>query len=276
MNASYALALLGLITSTNVVAADLRVMTFNVRYPAKGDGENVWEKRRDLLVETVRKCAPDVMGTQELFYEQGQYIVEKLPEYAWFGLSRRGNHEDEHMGVFYRKQRLELLQSGNFWLSEKPDEPGSMSWDVTLPRMVTWGVFKDRKNGRSFDFYNTHFAHRRSDQEARVQSARVLERRLRALPADVDVVLTGDFNTDAGTEPYTLLTEVMKDARKTVATPSGPDGTFHGFSGTPGKARIDWILYRGSLQPISVEAITMNREGRYPSDHFPVIAVFKL
>jgi endonuclease/exonuclease/phosphatase family metal-dependent hydrolase len=276
MRTTYLLALIGMAALGHAIAADLRVMTFNVRYPAKGDGQNVWENRRDLLVETVRKYSPDVMGTQELFYEQGQYIVEKLPEYAWFGLSRRGNHEDEHMGVFYRKERLELLKSGNFWLSEKPDEPGSMSWNVTLPRMVTWAVFKDKETGRSFHFYNTHFPHRREDREARVQSARVLQQRLQALPPNTNVILTGDFNTDAGTEPYNLLTEVLKDARKSVSSPSGPEGTFHGFSGKPGKARIDWILYRGSLQPVSVEAITMNGEGRYPSDHFPVIAVFKL
>jgi endonuclease/exonuclease/phosphatase family metal-dependent hydrolase len=150
-----------------------------------------------------------------------------------------------------------------------------MSWNVTLPRMVTWGVFKEKSSGRSFHFYNTHFAHRGADAEARVQSARVLAERLRALPQNAQIMVTGDFNTDAGTEPYNILTQILKDARKTVPAPSGPEGTFHGFSGNPGKARIDWILYRG-LQPLSLEAITMSRDGRYPSDHFPVIAIFKL
>src|SRR5688572_11301408 len=178
-------------------AQTLRVMSFNVRYPAKSDGANVWENRRDLLVDTIRKQAPDIMGTQELFYEQGQYIVEKLPEMAWFGVSRRGNREDEHMGVFYRKESLELLKSGNFWLSETPDQPGSMSWNVTLPRMVTWGEFRDKRTKRTFLFYNTHLAHRREDAQARVESAKVLVEHLRKLPADADVVLTGDFNTDA-------------------------------------------------------------------------------
>jgi endonuclease/exonuclease/phosphatase family metal-dependent hydrolase len=91
-------------------------MSFNVRYPARTDGPNRWEFRRDFLVETIREKSPDVIGTQELYYEQGQYIVEKLREYAWFGISRRGSHEDEHMGVFYKKDRLRVLDSGNFWL----------------------------------------------------------------------------------------------------------------------------------------------------------------
>ncbi len=66
-------------------AQSMKVMTFNVRYPNPGDGPDVWSARRDLLVETIAKEAPDLMGTQELFHEQGQYIVEKLPGYAWFG-----------------------------------------------------------------------------------------------------------------------------------------------------------------------------------------------
>ena len=56
-------------------AETLRVMTFNVRYPNPGDGANAWPARRDLLVETIRARRPDVIGTQELFYEQGQYIA---------------------------------------------------------------------------------------------------------------------------------------------------------------------------------------------------------
>jgi endonuclease/exonuclease/phosphatase family metal-dependent hydrolase len=270
---SMKLLLLALL-AVSVQAAELRVMSFNVRYPAKADGANVWENRRDLLVDTIRKYAPDVMGTQELFHIQGEYIVQKLPEMAWFGVSRRGNEEDEHMGVFYRKSSLELLQSGNFWLSETPDVPGSISWNMTLPRMVTWGEFRDRRSGKRFHYYNTHFAHRREDDPARIQSAKLLVDHLRKLPADTTIVLTGDFNTDARSEPYRILVDFMQDSYSSVSQPNGPVGTFHGFSGTPGKARIDWILFRNGLKPIGAETITMQADGRYPSDHFPVMTVF--
>ena len=102
-------------------AQTLRVMTFNVRYPSPGDGTNLWELRRDLLVSVIRDKDPDLVGTQELFQLQGDYIVEKAPAYAWFGLRRRGNLEDEHMGVFYKKDKLRRVVSGNFWLSETPE-----------------------------------------------------------------------------------------------------------------------------------------------------------
>ena len=255
-------------------AQSLRVMSFNVRYPSKSDGPDLWELRRELLVETIRRHAPDVIGTQELFHEQGEYIVAEMPEFAWFGVSRRGNQEDEHMGVFYRKDTLEVVSSGNFWLSATPEVPGSMSWDVSLPRMVTWGEFRHRKTGRRFHFYNTHFAHRGSDSVARVESARVLVERLARLPKDSDIILTGDFNTDVGSEPHRLLKAHLTDAYEVAPEKKGPVGTFHGFKGTPGKHRIDWIMFRGKLKPKTVETLADHRENRYPSDHFPVVVEF--
>jgi endonuclease/exonuclease/phosphatase family metal-dependent hydrolase len=269
----FALALLAADVSH---AEQLRVMTFNVRYPNPGDGPDAWPARRDLLVETVRANAPDLMGTQELFHEQGEYIVAKLPEYAWFGLSRRGTTQDEHMGVFYRKDRLRLLESGNFWLSPAPEKPGSSAWGMSLPRMVTWGLFELQPSARKILFYNTHFAHRDIDEDARRKSARLIADRIGWQDAEIPFVLTGDFNAAAGGDAYATLVPPLKDAWKEAAERSGPDGTFHGFKGKPGEARIDWILYRAPWRVSSAETLTGNREGRYPSDHFPVLAVFEL
>jgi endonuclease/exonuclease/phosphatase family metal-dependent hydrolase len=252
----------------------LRVMTFNVRYPAKSDGPNVWENRRDLLVETIRLKDPDIFGTQELFHEQGQYIVEKLPAYAWFGLSRRGNQQDEHMGVFYKRDRLRRVESGDFWLSESPDVPGSMSWDVSLPRMVTWALFEIQGSGRRFYFYNTHFPHRREDEPARLNCARLIAQRIRKLPPRVPFILTGDFNAPAGGEVYTVF-EGLVDCWTTAAKRAGPEATFSAFKGSTAGPRIDWIFHRGGLKALEAETVTHNQDGRYPSDHYPVFAVLE-
>jgi endonuclease/exonuclease/phosphatase family metal-dependent hydrolase len=256
-------------------AQTLRVMTFNVRYPSPGDGPNLWELRRDLLVGVIRDKNPDVFGTQELFQLQGDYIVEKAPDYAWFGISRRGNHEDEHMGVFYKKDKLRLLESGNFWLSETPDKPGSMSWNVSLPRMVTWGLFELKVGGRRFYLFNTHFPHRREDAEARLNCAKVLMERISRLPKDVPFILTGDFNSAPDTPPYQVFAAELKDTRLTAARRTGPDGTNSGFSGRTEGPRIDWIFYRGALKAVESETIVRSQDGRYPSDHFPVFVVLE-
>jgi len=268
----YLCLLLAAATALPAAAEPLRLLTFNVRFPSKGDGANLWELRRDLLVDTVRKLDPDVMGTQELFHEQGEYIVGKIPGLAWFGLSRRGNQQDEHMGVFYRKDKWKVAESGNFWLSETPEKPGSMSWDVTLPRMVTWALFQGQGSNRRFYLLNTHFPHRREDERARVECANVIADRMKTLPADVPVVLMGDFNAPAGGEAYRLLAATLQDSWDAAAEKEGPEGTFHGFSGKPGEARIDWILFRGPWKARRASSVTVNDGGRYPSDHFPVFA----
>jgi endonuclease/exonuclease/phosphatase family metal-dependent hydrolase len=256
-------------------AETLRVMSFNVRFPSPDDGDNRWEFRRDLLVATIREKDPDLVGAQELFYEQGEYIAGKLAGYAWFGLSRRGNREDEHMGVFYKQDKLRVVESGNFWLSETPATPGSMSWDVSLPRMVTWGLFESKPGGRRFYYYNTHFPHRPQDAEARLKCAGVIVERMNRLPQDVPFVMTGDFNSPAGGDVFKLFTAQLKDSWDTAAKRSGPEGTNSGFAGRTTGRRIDWILYRGAWRAVEAETITRNEKGRYPSDHFPIFAALE-
>ncbi|MGK6319748.1 endonuclease/exonuclease/phosphatase family protein [Sphingomonas sp. DT-204] len=253
---------------------ELRVMSFNVRYGTADDGPNDWAHRRDILVETIRAEHPDVIGTQELLKDQADYIVAKLPDYTWFGIDRRGGHGDEHMGVFYRRDRLKLIEQGNFWLSDTPSVPGSISWGHPLPRMVTWGVF-ETKDGKRFRLLNTHFPYRAEDELAREKAAKLIADHLRQLDHGGPVILTGDFNTDISSQAHAILVKVLADAWQTTAH-TGPVGTFHGFKGEPGGAdRIDWILSYGFTVK-RVATLTTNRNGRYPSDHFPVVADMSL
>lgn len=250
--------------------APLRVMTFNVRTPSP-DGVNVWVNRRDLFVRTVRDADPDVFGTQELHKEQGDYVVAKLPHYAWFGEGRRGGDGDEHMGVFYRTDRLKVLESGNFWLSDTPDVPGSISWGHPFPRMVTWALFERKADGRRFYFFDTHLPYRDGDEAARTKGAKEILAHIEALPKNVPVVLVGDFNTTPASRAHALLTRALTDARATAPEHAGPDKTFHAFTGQPTE-QIDWILTRG-LTARSADTITVHEGKVYPSDHFPVVAV---
>lgn len=270
----YVLMLLALATAAPIAAADkapardLRVMSFNVRLPNPDDGPNIWEKRRDLMVATITRADPDIIGTQELFKIQGDYIVAKRPAFTWFGRDRRGGHADEHMGVFYRRDRLTLLTSGDFWLSDTPDTVASITWGHPLPRMVTWGKFRTR-TGRTFYLFDTHFPYRAEDESARTKAAALIARRIAAIAGTAPVVLTGDFNTTPDSQAHATLSAVLTDTR--IAAATGPVETFHDFTGTPDR-RIDWIFARG-FTPRSYATITDHDGARYPSDHFPVMAV---
>lgn len=263
-----------LLAAMSIHAQPLRVMTFNVRYPTDKDGENRWDARRDQAVEMLRAEDPDVIGTQELYKSQGDELVARLPNFTWFGEGRKGGAADEHMGVFYRKDRLEVRDSGNFWLSDSPHVPGSRTWGNLYPRMVTWARFERIADGATFTFYNTHLPYRDIDEEARIRCAELMLARLKELPSNEIVILVGDFNAPPESRVYTTLTGTFSDAWLTSTRRSGPEGTFHGFTGKP-ERRIDWVLYRG-LKPLSATTVTTNRQQRYPSDHFPVLVEFEL
>jgi endonuclease/exonuclease/phosphatase family metal-dependent hydrolase len=250
-------------------APELTVMSLNIRMPSSDDGANLWEKRRDLTFATIRAADPDLIGTQELFQRQGDDVVKALPHYSWFGTDRYGGHANEHMGIFYRRDRLRIVEQGQFWLSETPDKPGSMSWGTDLPRMVNWATFQT-KDGRKFRFYDTHFPHRDQDEGAREQAAKLLAARIAEGPKDLPVILTGDFNTVDSSGAHRALTATLADAWLARPDHQGPGFTFHGFTGK-GENRIDWILTRGFAVE-RIATIDTHRGEVYPSDHYPVVA----
>ncbi|OOG45898.1 endonuclease/exonuclease/phosphatase family protein [Rhodanobacter sp. C01] len=261
--------MLGMAAPAVAADAPLRIMTFNVRVPVD-TGMNAWVNRRDLMVSVIKAEHPDLLGTQELTEEQGEYIAAHLPGYAWFGQGREGGTKGEHMGVFYRTDRLEVLRSGDFWLSDTPDVPGSITWGQPYPRMVTWAKFRLRDGGGTFNYFNTHFPYRPEDVRARMLSAKEIMQRIGKLPSTARVILAGDFNCGPDSPVYAKLTATLHDAWTTATSRSGPEKTFHNFTGNPDQ-RIDWILSRG-FKAITVQTVTTHDGARYPSDHFPVVA----
>ncbi|PPU01506.1 endonuclease/exonuclease/phosphatase family protein [Xanthomonas arboricola] len=252
--------------------AALRVMSFNVRVPVDTDGDKRWSVRRTAMVALVEQAHPDVFGTQELVQEQAQYLAAQLPDYRWFGKGRDADGNGEHMGVFYDSRAVSVVESGDFWLSETPQVPGSRSWNTDLPRMVSWALLERRSDKRRFYLLNTHFAHRDQDEAAREHSARLILSRIATLPANIPVVLTGDFNSDPDQGTYRVLTATLGDARARVSEPQGPEKTFQDFTTQPTR-RIDWILFRG-LTPTRFSTLDQRPGGVLPSDHYPVLAEF--
>ncbi len=250
---------------------ELRVMTLNVRQPDKDDGENNWANRRNLLVETILDADPHLIGTQELFAEQAADILERAQGYNFFGSGRFGDDRDKHVAIFYKTAELTPIATGDFWLSETPEVPGSSSWDIIRPRHVTWGEF-ETKTGLRFHHFNTHFPYRREEAEARRKTAELLISRVGTLEP---VVITADFNSAAPGEIHSTLTDHFQDAWLGAERRIGPDGTLNGFGRITEPRRIDWILYRAPWSAAEVSTIAVMDGAIYPSDHWPVMARFE-
>ncbi len=256
----------------------LRVMSFNVRYNNPGDGEHAWPLRAARVAGLVSFHAPDVIGMQEALAGQIADLAAALPGYAWFGVGRDdGQAGGEFSPVFYRPDRLEKLDGGTFWLSQTPAVPGSKSWDAALTRIATWARFRDRLSGQEFFYLNTHFDH--IGQQARVESARLIQLQAQTLAAGLPIVVTGDFNVQPDNPAYATMTAFLRDARVASETPAyGPEGTFYGFTverDAPG-VRIDYVFVSPAVRVLRAATLADQWNGHYASDHVPVLADVKL
>lgn len=143
-----------LLTAISVGAQDLYVASYNIRYQNDGDTEkgNSWTQRCPVVCGQLNFEHPDIFGTQEVLKPQLDDMLRLLPDYDYIGVGREdGVHGGEHEAIFYDKQKIRLLEHGDFWLSETPDKPG-LGWDAACTRICTWGKFKDRKTRLKFFF----------------------------------------------------------------------------------------------------------------------------
>jgi len=262
----------------------LRVMSFNVLSNAKWERHvGPWEERRESVAACVHAFAPDLLGTQEVMADQAGDLRRLLPAYESVGAGRlNGRQEGEQTGIFFRRDRFEKLNEGHFWLSETPDEPGSRDWLSPVPRTVSWVRLRDRQRPeRVLYHFNTHLDP--LSPLARTKSAELLRERIQAIAAGAPVVLTGDFNADAGKRTYRDLIgeegeplHLVDSYREVYPDREGNEGTYHMPGGLRLRRRIDWILHTGHFRATAAGIETGRFQGRWPSDHCAVTAVLEM
>jgi endonuclease/exonuclease/phosphatase family metal-dependent hydrolase len=266
-------------------------MSFNIRDGTFNDHENRWENRRAILYGVLRKYDCDIIGLQEAYRFQIDQICEALPQYGWIGVGRDdGKDKGEHSAILYRKDKLDVAEQGTFWFSDTPQKPGSITWGNVVTRVCTWGRFLDKRSGKAFYVFNLHLDH--IWQPSREKSAVLLERRIAERQHADPVIVTGDFNSGEKNEVIAYLEGrlPLKDAKAVAAMAPFPlidtfrlihpeakqVGTFHEFKGGRNGEKIDYIFTSPSLKVLDASILYDAEEGRYPSDHFPIMARISL
>lgn len=250
--------------------AQVKVMTYNIRYDTPKDGVNQWDSRKQKVIDLLKKYDPDLLGVQEALHNQLQDIQSGLTGYEFVGAGRDdGKQKGEYSAIFYKKDRFDVLEQNTFWLSETPDVPGSKNWDAAITRVASWAKLKDKKTGREFLFVNTHFDH--IGKEARAQSAVLLKSKVEALAGKLPAIVTGDFNCTRSETPYqTMISNsglVLVDP-----VPANQPSTCCGFSvDQPSPRAIDYIFHTAGWTSGQYISIRDNDGTYFPSDHLPVM-----
>ena len=221
---------------------ELNVGSFNIRngrplrpgaaLPTKGDYAkyNGWDHRKAVLCDMINLEAFDVFGAQEVRKAQLDEMLAMLPDYDYIGVGRDdGADKGEFSPVFYRKDVLEKLDGGTFWLSPTPEKP-SKGWDARYNRICSWGVFRHKPSGKKVCFMNVHFDHR--GVQARIEASKQIAEYVKKNCKGMTVVLSGDFNVTQHSDSYKTLveTKVLKDTYDLAKYRFAPTGTFNGFN----------------------------------------------
>ena len=289
----------------------LRIMTFNIRTGEAKDGPNAWPMRRDLVFETIKDYRPGLLAIQEPTREQWKELGEAFPKMRGvFQCPEDKDWPDSHgEGLFYDTDRFRLIENKSFWLSKTPNIPGSRlpknHWGA---RIVVAAKLFDTDEERKLVFACTHFD---THPGSWLPSAKIAAANLRLLAGELPVILSGDFNCSAGSDPWLFLTRRsgFKDAWMESGHRDEGVITCHEFTGLPRldfdrmddvnawlkeryekvpefshyrdhilshrNMRIDWILFRGLLRATDSIVDMRQKDGRCASDHYAVVSTLQ-
>jgi endonuclease/exonuclease/phosphatase family metal-dependent hydrolase len=247
----------------------IRFATYNIGYDNPKATDNLWINRVPLMVDLVKKKDFDIWGIQEGLQNQLTDLSAGLPQYEWFGAGRTDGHNGERCAIFYKPAKFEKLKTGDFWLSATPDNPG-IGWDASLPRICTWGQFKEKTTGITFFVFNTHLDDKGS--QARREGLALILNQMNKIAGNSPALLCGDFNFDQYDANYVTLKVKLTDAYDIAAARwNATTGTYNGYNiNHNSSGRIDHVFLTSGMKSSRYEIVNESYSGKYPSDHFPV------
>jgi len=282
------------------LSAQLLVGSYNIRLKLSDDSVNgnVWTKRCQVMCDQLNFMSPDIFGAQEVLHTQLLDMLARLDGYNYIGVARDdGKTQGEYAAIFYKADRMRLLDHGDFWLSETPDKPG-LGWDAACVRICTWGRFTrmNATDDEAFYFFNLHMDH--VGVVARREAAKLIVKKINEIAHHQPVIVTGDFNVDQNDEIYRIFIDsgLLKDSYVESRLRFAENGTFNSFdTGLYTESRIDHIFVSPAVNVDSYGILTnsywthdagatdsvkghdapqeisfSHYTRRQPSDHYPV------
>ena len=257
----------------------ISIIDLNIRYLNNIDGVNIWDLRKEALIQCLLNSYADVFFFQEITHTQYDYIDEHLSSvYEFVGIYRDSTDKSEKCSISYNIFKYTLIEWGQFWLSSTPYVPGSNDFHNFFPRICTWAALK-QINGIEIIFFNIHLDHVNFD--AHLPCINVVleesEKILAKFPSIKFVILGGCFYCE---EDDIIIDRIKSYRFKEVMI----ENTFHDFTGEADR-HWDYLFFKEQEINSSIilkKAFVMKKDGtvneqkkQYISDHYPCFAEFQ-
>lgn len=253
----------------------MKIMTFNLRTDFILDINNRWENRAKIVYEVFEKYNCDIIGVQELTNKMFEDISSNLINYNIVGTPRTKKLFVERNDILVLKKH-EILEYETFWLSEKPDKVGTSIWYSIYPRICTTAVVK-LEGGRVVRIYNTHldFLLPKAREYGLKKIGKYIENKYEE--DNLPVILMGDFNATPKSKAIKELIGGEYSKKKFIAVQESKKeiyeiSTMSKFKGNKKGLHIDYIFVPDEFEIRNIEIVDYNKNGKYPSDHYPIMA----
>lgn len=261
------------------VKSEVSICTFNIMIQGnkphiRKDGMDIsWSKRLPILVNFIKTHNFDIVCCQEPIPMQVEDVKKAIEKYdLYYKPVRTTMNPSPCNPVYFKKDRFELLDKGEFYYSKTP-EIESNGWDSPRSRCCTWVKLRDKKSGKEFFVFNTHFTH--IGKVAKAESAKILVKKIAEIAKGVPSFAMGDLNSIPTSKGIQHISNCgfMKDSKiASMTEPVGDGASFHGFRATesPKAMRIDYIFVSSDVE-VQSYCLDKKKYGDIPtSDHYPV------
>lgn len=250
----------------------IKIISANIRFENANDGTNCWSNRLPLLQKVFTEFSPHILATQEGREQQIKSLAAALP-LKLVEHHREWIAERMYPCLYVNEEFVNVLNSGDIWLSETPHVKGSVSFKSAFPRLCTWMHIFHYESKQEYIVINTHLDH--ILEETRCEQINVLIKEINLINhKNLPLILIGDFNDS----PYGHVRKIidqklfLKDPWQEKQRPE--ETTHHAFRGekAAGGERIDWILVSNEFEVLDIKLDKRSFNDIYPSDHYPLLA----
>ena len=256
----------------------LKVMSYNVLFNFEKEGRD--PSFTVDLAATIREQSPDIFGTQENTAKMHEKCLSKLEEYTCFkgdiyiDSDARGNY------VYWKTDKFNVIEAGHRYMSDTPTVRSKYEKSREY-RGFNYLFLESKKTEKRFLFLNLHADYRADDGTRALQLKAVNTFLKDEKWKNVPAIVVGDFNSTAeqtsissflADNPRIGMTSEIAEVKGDIG-PTLVEGAF--------TQRIPYVfdyifVTKDLISTKYYSAIDNVKNGKYPSDHLPVVAEIEI